>query len=269
MNLDGAVCILTGASRGIGTYLADALARKGARLALAARSTDDLEETAGKLRALGTEVVAVPTDVTNRGDLETLVRRTSDELGPPDVLVNNAGIQRIAAFETFDLETIERIVATNLIAPQLLTRLLLPGMIERGRGHIVNIASVAGKTGPPYYQVYASTKHGLVGFSWSLRAEVARHGIGVSVVCPGFVSDVGMYAQRTGGRASPRSAASVSPRRVAERTVRAIERNKAETIVARGLPRFGDIFYAISPELSIRMTRRAGLEEFLASTTHE
>lgn len=268
MDLRGKVCILTGASRGIGAYLAQVLADKGARLALAARSADDLEAAAGSVARHGADVITVVTDVTLRSDLENLVRRTSEELGAPDVLINNAGIERIAAFETFDLDTIERIVQTNLLAPEILTRLVLPGMIERGRGHIVNMASVAGKTGPPYYQVYSSTKHGLVGFSWSLRAEVAKHGIGVSVVCPAFVSEVGMYAERAGGRKPPRSAAWVSPADVADATVKAIERNKSEVVVAKGLARIGDVFFAISPELSIRVARRIGLERFFASTTH-
>lgn len=269
MELRGKVGILTGASRGLGVELARALAAKGAHLALAARDEDGLKRTAADVERLGVRTITVPTDVTKTGDLETLVARTSDELGPPDLLVNNAGIETIAPFATFDLDRIDAIIATNLTAAEKLTRLVIPGMIERRRGHVLNVSSASGKAGVPYYSVYGSTKHGLIGFSWSLRTELAQDGVGVSVLCPSFVSDTGMYADRSNNRKPPRSMATVSAQEVAAAAVRAIEKNRAEVVVARGLARLSDVFYALSPELSMKVARRMGVDAFLATTISE
>ncbi|MFN2587594.1 MAG: SDR family NAD(P)-dependent oxidoreductase [Actinomycetota bacterium] len=269
MELTGAVAILTGASRGIGVPLAEALAERGADLALAARDAAGLERTAARLERFGRRTITVPTDVTRTADLERLVERAASELGPPGLLVNNAGIETIAELRTMDLETIEAMIATNLTAAEKLTRLVIPGMIERRRGHVLNVSSASGKTGIPYYSVYGSTKHGLVGFSWSLRTELDRHGVGVSVLCPSFVGDTGMYADRSANRKPPRTLALVSAERVAAAAVRAIERNKAEVVVASGLTRVADVFYALSPDLAMKVARKMGVDAFLATTISE
>lgn len=269
MELSGRIGILTGASRGLGVEIARALARKGVHLALAARDEDGLRRTAAGVEGAGARAVAVPTDVTRAGDLENLVARTTDELGPPDLLVNNAGIETIAPFATFDAERIDAIVATNLTAAMKLTRLVVPGMIERRRGHVLNVSSASGKSGVPYYSVYGATKHALVGFSWSLRTELAAHGVGVSVICPGFVSDTGMYADRSNNAKPPRSMATVAPQEVAAAAVRAIEKDKAETVVARGITKVADVFYALSPDLAMNVARRMGVDAFLATTISE
>ena len=269
MELRGRIGILTGASRGLGVELARALAAGGVHLALAARGEEGLRKTAADLERLGVRTIVVPTDVTKEEDLETLVRRTTDELGPPDLLVNNAGIETIAPFATFDMERIDAIVETNLTAAMKLTRLVLPGMIERRRGHVLNVSSASGKSGVPFYSVYGATKHALVGFSWSLRTEVAQHGVGVSVVCPSFVSDTGMYADRSNNAKPPRSMATVTPHEVAAAAVRAIEKDKAEIVVARGMTKVADVFYALSPELAMNVARRMGVDGFLATTISE
>ena len=269
MELSGAVGILTGASRGLGVHIAEALAARGVHLALAARTEEGLAVTAGRLSRFRTKVLTVPTDVTVASQLEELVRRTTAELGSPDLLVNNAGIETIARFETFDLDTIDAIVRTNLIAAEQLTRLVVPGMIQRRRGHVLNVSSAAAKTGLPFYSVYASSKHGLVGFSWSLRTELRKHGIGVSVICPSFVSDTGMYADRSGNKKPPRSVATVGAPEVAARAVRLIEADKAEAIVGRGLARIADVFFALSPDFAMKVTTRVGVDDFIASTLSE
>ncbi len=269
MELRGTTGILTGASRGLGVELARALASKGVDLALAARGEEGLRKTAAELQGLGVRTIVVPTDVTKTADLETLVARTTDELGPPGLLVNNAGIETIAPFATFETDRIEAIVETNLTAAMKLTRLVLPGMLERRRGHVLNVSSASGKGGVPYYAVYGSTKHALVGFSWSLRAELAQQGVGVSVLCPSFVSDTGMYADRSNNAQPPRSLATVTPQEVAAAAVRAIEKDRAEVVVARGLAKVADVFYALSPELSMNVARRMGVDAFLATTISE
>jgi short-subunit dehydrogenase len=269
VELRAKVGILTGASRGLGVEIARAFASKGVHLALAARDEDGLRQTAAGLERSGVRTIVVPTDVTKTADLERLVERTSEELGPPDLLVNNAGIETIAPFATFDMDRIDAIVATNLTAAEKLTRLVIPGMIERRRGHVLNVSSASGKTGVPYYSVYGATKHGLVGFSWSLRTELAGQGVGVSVLCPSFVSDTGMYADRSNNRKPPRSIAAVSAREVATAAVRAVEKNRAEVVVARGLAKIADVFYALSPDFAMKVARRMGVDAFLATTISE
>ena len=269
MELRGKVAILTGASRGLGVHLAQALASNGADLALAARGEEGLAATAASLERFGGRAITVPTDVTRTGDLERLVARTTEELGPADLLVNNAGIETIAELRTMGLDTIATMIATNLTAAEQLTRLVIPAMIERRAGHVLNVSSASGKTGVPYYSVYGSTKHGLVGFSWSLRSELARHGVGVSVLCPSFVGDTGMYADRSNNRRPPRSLALVTAEQVAAAAIRAIERNRAEVVVASGLTKVADIFYALSPDFAMKVARRMGVDDFLATTISE
>ncbi|MGH2736656.1 MAG: SDR family NAD(P)-dependent oxidoreductase [Actinomycetota bacterium] len=263
MELRGAVGILTGASRGIGVYLAQRLAGEGVSLALAARSEDALAGTAELLREQGVRALTVATDVTKRSELQRLVKRTTDELGPIDLVVNNAGIETYCLYQEAEPNDLEAILHTNVLGPMLLTRYALPGMVERGRGHVVNVASAAGKTALPYNTAYSSSKHALVGFSWSLREELRPYGIGVSVVCPGFVSDAGLFASWAGGRRPPGVAGSVAPEKVAEATVRAIRRNRAEVIVSGGLGKLVDVFHALSPELTTGIARRGGLYSFL------
>lgn len=263
MELKRSVAIVTGASRGLGVHIAEDLARKGADLALAARSADDLAVTAARVEKLGVRAIAVPTDVTKRRDLMTLLKRTTTDLGPPDVLVNNAGIEHLSRFEEVALDDIEGVIKTNVIALEMLTRLVVPTMVERKHGHIVNIASLAGKTAAPFNTVYSSSKHAVVGFSWSLREELKPHGVGVSVVCPTYVSDSGMFASaRTGD--PPKISNSVTPAQVATATIQAIERDRAEIVVAPGLSKFVDVFHAISPEVTTKVARRTGAYAFLA-----
>jgi short-subunit dehydrogenase len=264
MRLNGSVGIITGASSGINARLAERLAQQGVKLVLAARSADELEKRAAEIRSQGGEAIAVPTDVTDNEALHRLISRAQAAFGPIDLLVNGAGIERVIPFQHIDPEDIAAIIATNLTAIQTLTRFVIPGMIERQRGHIVNVSSAAAKTAYPYNTVNASTKHGVVGFSWSLREELKQHRIGVSVVCPGFVQDVGLSARWSVGN-PPGIAGSVSVDKVADATIRVIKRNRAEVIVSPGLGKTVDVFHAISPALSTWVARRGGLYRYLQS----
>jgi uncharacterized protein len=267
MELRGRIGILTGASRGLGVHIAESLARKGVHLALAARSEQELKETANRISGFGGRVATIPCDVGKLKDLETLASRAEEELGPVDLLVNNAGIEKYSEFHRYDLDTIEKILRVNVWAPEVLTRLVIPGMVERHRGHIVNIASVAGKTAVPYNAIYSSSKHALVGFSWSLREEVKPYGIGVSVICPGFVAESGMFAHWSQGDKPPAMSSAVTPEKVAAALITAIERDKAEVIVARGLAKFVDVTHAISPKFTTTMARKGGAYAFLRRAT--
>lgn len=262
MELRNSIGILTGASRGLGVLMAEALASKGVSLALAARSEGDLEETVGRVQARGVRAIAVPTDVTKAEDLERLVARTTDELGPPSLLVNNAGIEKLGAFESLSLDQISSIFATNVVALVSLTRLVVPGMLERGRGHVVNISSMAGKVAAPYYTIYSASKHAVVGFSWSLRAELHGRGVGVSVVCPGYVEDTGMFSYRKAG-SPPKTVGTVRPEDVAATVVKVIERDKAEALVAGGIMKVADVMHAVSPELAMRIGTRSGAYDYI------
>ena len=210
-----------------------------------------------------TRAIAVPTDVTSANDLATLVSRTEEELGPVDLLVNNAGLECVGYFEQIDPAYIERTVATNLTAVIVLTRLVVPGMLERGHGHVANIASMAGKVARPWGAVYSATKHGVVGFSWSLRAELARRGVGVSVICPHYVSGEGMFAEREERVKDVRGMKTVSPQEVAEKTVWAIENNKAEVVIAPVMMKMADVVHALSPDAIIGLAWRSGMYDLV------
>ncbi len=261
---DGAVGIVTGASRGIGARLAERLAGEGVHLALAARSEQELASMAQVAKAAGVRAIAVATDVNDPLQLRYLVDRTVEELGPPNLLVNNAGVEKYGAFDDLDPEDIDWIIRTNVTALATLTRLVVPSMIERRAGHIVNMASLAGKAAVPYNTIYSASKHAVVGFSWSLREELRPYGIGVSAVCPGFVEDTGMFASRGPNNRAPKLVGTVSPQKVIDETIKAIVKNRAEVIVAPPLSRAIDVLEAISPDLATAVPRRTGLYDFLA-----
>jgi short-subunit dehydrogenase len=247
--------VITGASRGIGVYLARALGNQGMNLVLAARSTDALAEVCQTLTRSGVRALPVRTDLANRVSLIELVGTAIQTFGRIDVLVNNAGIDQCEYYARLDPAFIDEVIQVNLTAPMQLTRLVLPGMIERGEGHVVNIASLAGLAGTPYNETYSATKHGLLGFTRSLRLTMAAEGhpIGVSAICPGFVSDAGMFqtmVEETNVRV-PFALGLSKPQAVAEAMLRAIYEDTPETIVnsrpirplllaATLLPRFGE-----------------------------
>ena len=234
-DLKNRTALVTGASQGIGVYIARALAAEGMNLILAARSADKLESVAEDLRATGSEVLCIPTDLSDRASLAALAERVEGEGGGVDLLINNAGVELSMLFGEVPMEDIDQIIEVNLRAPIVLSRLLLPKMIRRGRGHIVNISSLAGLGGVAYQELYCATKHGLVGFTRSLRATASNEGypVGCSVVCPGFIDDVGMYADmsRESGVKAPLSFGTSPPERVARAVVRAVQRDVPEIVV--------------------------------------
>jgi short-subunit dehydrogenase len=251
--------IITGASRGIGTYVARALADQKMNLVLAARSKESLEQVASGLRESGVRVITVPTDVTDRKALEALIAAADDEFGGTDVLVNNAGALTIFPYDRIGIEDVERTVRLNLTSAMILTRLALPGMVERGRGHIVNMSSIAGIWGPPFDGVYGATKAGLIGFTQSLRQEYHGTGISASVICPGYVEEAGMYheaEQATGIKASALSGRA-TPGAVARAVVKAIKKDRPHIIVNKPPVRTLAVLTALSPRFGEWLTRSA------------
>ena len=263
MKLEGTNAIVTGASRGIGARIADALAERGVNLALAARTAADLEDVAAGARARGVTAVPIATDVTESKALRHLVDEATSRVGPIDLLVNNAGFDHIAHFASIAIEDIELMFRTNVLSAEILTRLVVPGMIERRRGHIVNMGSASGKMAVPYMTVYSSTKHALVGFSWSLREELREYGVGVSVVCPAFVKEDGLFARWNPSGDTPAVARPVPIDDVVRSVIDVIENDRAEAIVARGLGRVVDIAHAVSVDGAMRVPRRGGVFKML------
>jgi short-subunit dehydrogenase len=260
-DLRGTTAILTGASRGLGVLIAHALADEGVNLALAARNAGQLEKVKGDVEARGVKAIAVATDVTDTAQLDVLVARTGAELGPVDILVNNAGIESIRAFEAYPEQVIVDLVATNVTAPMLLTRKVLPGMLERGRGHIVQMASLAGKGGFAYDGPYAASKAALIMFTHSLRAELIDSPVGCSAICPGFVADEGMYADmvtNTGVKAS-RLLGESKPEKVAQAVVKAIKRGSSELLVNPSPMRPVIVLSQMFPDIAARTLKLFGV----------
>jgi len=185
--LNGTVVLLTGASSGIGEALARRLARDRATLVLAARRAERLAALAEELTAAGTTVLAVPCDVSDRPQAENLVAATLERFGQLDVLVNNAGRGHFASVEETDDDTITRMFALNAFALWYTTRPALRHMRTRGSGHIINVASIAGKIAFPFNSAYVAAKHACVGFTHALRMELLETGIHATVVCPAGV----------------------------------------------------------------------------------
>ncbi len=191
------VILITGASSGIGAASARLFGREGYRLVLAARRKAQIEALTGELQVAGAEVLPVVCDVTDLDQIRNLVEVSLAHFGQIDILFNNAGYGRMNWLERLDpVAEVESQLATNLLGLIQLTQAVLPQMIARQRGHIINMASIAGLIGTPTYSVYAASKFGLRGFTESLRREVGIHGIRVSGIYPGGVATE--FGEKTG-----------------------------------------------------------------------
>jgi short-subunit dehydrogenase len=258
--LTGKNIVLTGASQGLGAVMARALAAEDAALLLAARSADKLGEVAKSL-VPGTRVFTQPTDVTQAADRIALLRRADAEFGHVDVLINNAGVEDLGVYAEQDPAVLRRIVETNLLAPMLLTREALPAMLARGSGHVVNIASLAGRTGMPFGAAYSGSKGGLAEWSISLAAEIRDSGVAVSVICPGFVEETGMFSRKE--TPAPRSIGASRPADVAQAVLKVLRTRKVEVVVNPKPVRLLMALKALSPEAAMAVGRRLGLIDFL------
>jgi short-subunit dehydrogenase len=245
MDLAGRTALLTGATGGLGRAIARALAARGARLSLSGRNEVALSALAAELPGEGHR--ALPADLAEPGAAE----RLAAEAGPVDVLVANAGLPAAGRMEDFTAEQVVRALRVNLEAPMLLAQALYPGMLERGAGHLVFVASLSGKAPSPHSSIYNATKFGLRGFALGLRTDLHRQGIGVSLISPGFVRDAGMFADS--GARPPAGLGTSSPDEVAKATVRAIEADKVEIVVAPVLLRVLTHAGMVSPGLAVRV----------------
>lgn len=266
--LSDSTVLVTGATGGIGRAVALALAARGARLVLTGRRGDELERVA-EVVAGGGRVVprgrAQPTaspaavqtlvsDLSVRAEVARLAAEA--RAAGVDVLIANAAVPASGLLTELTEEQIDRMLEVNLRAPVMLARALAPAMAERRRGHLVFVSSLSGKAASAASSMYSATKFGLRGFALALRADLRPHGVGVSVVAPGFISDAGMYAKT--GVELPPGVGTRTPEQVAAAVIRAIEENRAELEVAPAALRAGAAVASVAPGLAAWGSRVLG-----------
>lgn len=184
---EGRIAFVSGGSRGIGRATALALADRGADVAIHGRDVEALAAVAAEIESRGRRAATFVADVLDEPALRALPEAVRERLGPVDILVNNAGIARSMPFLKTDRATWDQILGVNLTSIYVLTQAFLPEMLERGKGAVVSVASVAGKVGHAYVTAYCASKHAVLGFTKALALEVARKGVTVNAVCPSYV----------------------------------------------------------------------------------
>jgi short-subunit dehydrogenase len=254
VELSGARVLLTGASGGIGNAIARALHERGASLAITGRRTEALEALKAELG--GERVDVLQADLADRADVDALPGRA----GTVDVLVANAGLPGSGRLDDFSPAEIERTIDVNLRAPMQLTRALLPGMLERGRGHFVLVSSLSGKIAAGGGSVYSATKFGLRGFGMSLHDELHGSPVGATTVFPGFISDAGMFAEAN--MKLPPGVGMKSPEQVAAGVIEGIEKDRAEVDVAPLFMRASAKLAGAAPSAVAMVSRKLGGAEF-------
>jgi short-subunit dehydrogenase len=258
-SIAGKVAWLTGATSGIGEALAQALAADGANVVLTARRAEELRRVQAACDR-SDEHLSLPVDLLQRDTFEPAVRAVLDRFGRVDLLIHCAGIsQRGTAVET-QMQVFEYVMSLNFFAPVALTKLVLPSMIERRSGHLVAISSLLGKFGSPQRAAYSASKHALIGFCDSLRAEVHNDGIAVTVVCPGFVRTNASYnalnpVGTPHGKMDEAIRHGMSSEECARKTLNAIRARKREVYIG-GKERWAVYLNRHLPGLFSRLVRR-------------
>jgi short-subunit dehydrogenase len=252
VELSGSRVLVTGATGGLGQAIARALHARGAELVLTGRKADVLDGLVGEL---GDRAEAKPLDL---ADSEA-VRRFAAEVGDIDVLVANAGLPGTGRLAEYSVEQIDRVIDVNLRSPIHLTHALLPGMLGRGRGHLVYISSISGKVATAHSSLYNATKFGLRGFSFATHEDLRGTGVGATTVFPGVVADAGMWAD--GGLDLPRGVKASQPEAVAEAVIAGIEKDKPEINVANPIEWLGGLLAGPAPRLVSFINRHAGTNE--------
>jgi NADP-dependent 3-hydroxy acid dehydrogenase YdfG len=225
--LVGQVAAITGGGRGIGRATARALAREGVKVAIGDLDAASAEEAAAQI---GSGAIGLPLDVTDRDSFAAFIAEAEDQLGPVDIIINNAGIMQLGRFIDEDLATTRRMIDINIYGVHYGCELTLPSMLQRGRGHIVNIASSAGKGGYPGGATYCGTKHYVVGMSEALRWETRGTGVEVSCVMP-----VVVQTELGSGLPQTRAVKHIQPEDVADEIVSALKTPRFDVYVPRSV----------------------------------
>lgn len=245
--LRGARALVTGATGGLGHAIARALRRRGCDLVLTGRRVDVLEPLAEELGAR-----SIAADLSDPDEVDRLLA----DAGAVDVLVANAALPASGPLLEYHADQIRRALRVNLEAPILMARAAGAEMVERGRGHIVLVGSVAGIAASAKTPMYNATKFGLRGFALGFRGDLRGTGVGVSIVEPGFVREAGMFVE--GGGELPRGVRTVSPEDVAVGVLRAIDRDRAEVVVAPNELKVAAALGGLFPDFSAAVQRRLG-----------
>ena len=254
----GRTTLVTGASRGIGPLIAAQIARQGGHVVLTGRSAADLKAVAAELAAEGADVSFIPADLTQPGAAQVLIQAIERGHGGIDLLVNNAGGDPLREFDTMTIEENLRTLQLNLIAPLALSRAALPGMLGRGRGHIVNISAMAGRVSFPYTEVYAAAKDGLIGFTRVLRADYHARGVSASVLILGAIRGAGQ-GQRMLEESGMKASGFMAPAEaVARAVIKAVTKDRAELVIMPGPGRLLRAVMDYFPALGPALNRAAG-----------
>jgi short-subunit dehydrogenase len=259
----GDVVLLTGASGGLGVHFVKAFAHLKVRLVLAAFPGNDLQEIRAEIEKEGCESIDMICDLRDPVQRLKLVETALNRFGRVDVLVNNAGIEFTAFYHELSEAQITAVLGVNLEAPMMLTRLLLPTMLAQKRGHIINISSLAGKSGPGFQEPYAATKAGLIAFTQSLRSTYRNLGVSASVIVPGFV-EAGIYSRLKAltGMSAPVWLGTSQPESVVRAVMRAIESDRPDIIVNPIPIRPLLAFTALFPRGGEWLTGKIGTDNF-------
>ena len=253
MEVAGAVALVTGASSGIGAATSRALAAAGARIALVARSADRLADLAASLGA--DRAAAFACDVRDPAAVATTVEAVGTRLGPIDLLVNNAGIGRYRAFLETPIEETTAILDTNLHGALHFTRAVLPDMLTRRRGHIVNVASIAARIGSRNHAIYCASKFALAGFTESLAYELDGTGVGITLVNPGVIDTPFFDHESFAAFPKHARARAIPAQAVAAAIVRAVRRGETEVTIPRSYA-IGTVLKTIAPGFFRRLMQR-------------
>ena len=259
----GDVVLLTGASGGLGIYFVKAFARLRTKLVLAAFPGNDLQEIRKEIERQGCESIDMICDLREPDQRLILMETALNRFGRVDVLVNNAGVEFNSFYHELSETQIATVLAVNLEAPMMLTRLVLPTMLRQKSGHIINISSLAGKSGPAFQEPYAATKAALISFTLSLRSTYRSMGVSASAIVPGFV-EAGIYSRLKAqtGMSAPIWLGTSDPESVVQAVMRAIEKDRPEIIVNPIPIRPLLAFTALFPRAGEWLTGKIGANDF-------
>jgi short-subunit dehydrogenase len=259
----GRIALVTGASRGIGPLIAEAIARQGGHVVLTARSSADLAGVVANLNATGLSASMIDADIGQPDAAQALIDAVEKQHGAIDLLVNNAGGDPQREFHTMTVDENLQIVQLNLLAPLALSHAVLDGMLARGRGHIVNISSMAGRISFPDTEAYAAAKDGLIGFTRVLRSDYHQRGVSASVLILGPIRGAGQ-GQRTSDEIGLKTSRFMVPAdAVAKAVVKAVSDDRAELVLMPGPGRLLRALLDYFPGLGPALNRSAGVSDVM------